>query len=92
MTRARKLCGVTPLVGASVGGLFPSGDVERQGVTRGVGIEERSGGVKGVDIGPLKYHCGAKLVASGGKTMELLGLQAVLGSASGVTGVSERLL
>ena len=28
MTHARKLCGVTPPVGASVGGLIPSGDVE----------------------------------------------------------------
>ena len=54
--------------------------------------EERSGGVKGVDIKPLKYHCGVELVARGGKTMEPLGLQAVLDSASGVTGISERLL
>ena len=38
---------------------------------------ERSGGAKGVDIKPLKYHCGAELVARGGKTMEPLGLQAV---------------
>ena len=53
MTHARKLCGVIPLVGASVGGLIPSGDVERIGVTRGVDIEERSGGVKGVDTEPL---------------------------------------
>ena len=36
MTHARKLCGVTPLVGASVGGLIPSRDVERICVTRGV--------------------------------------------------------
>ena len=55
-------------------------------------IEERSGGVKGVDIEPLKYHCGVKLVARDGKTMEPLGLQAVLESTSGVTGISERLL
>ena len=33
MTHARKMCGVTPLVGASVGGLIPSGDVERICVT-----------------------------------------------------------
>ena len=33
MTHARKLCGVTPLVGAIVGGLIPSGDVERICVT-----------------------------------------------------------
>ena len=93
MTHARKLCGVTLLVGASVGSLIPSGEVEQIGVTRGVDIEERSGGVKGVDIEPLKYHCGAKLVARGGKTtMEPLRLQAVLDSASGVTGISERLL
>ena len=35
MTHARKLCGITLPVGASVGGLIPSGDVERRGVTRG---------------------------------------------------------
>ena len=99
MTQARKLCGVTPLVGASVGGLIPSGDVERIRVTRGVDIEERSGGAKGVDIEPLRCHSGAELVARGGKTLEPLGktleplgLQAVLDSASGVTGFSERLL
>ena len=45
-----------------------------------------------MDIEPLKYHCGVELVARGGKTMEPLGLQAVLDSASGVTGISERLL
>ena len=45
-----------------------------------------------MDIELLKYHCGAELVARGGKTMEPLGLQAVLDSASGVTGISERLL
>ena len=38
MTHARKLCGITPPVGASVGGLIPSGDVERMGMTRGVDI------------------------------------------------------
>ena len=92
MTHARKLCGVTPPMGASVGGLIPSGDVEQICVTRGVDIEERSGGAKGVDIEPLRYHCGAELVARGGKTLEPLGLQAVLDSASGVTGISERLL
>ena len=92
MTHARKLCGVTPPVGASVGGLIPSGDVEQKGVTRGVDIEDRSGGAKRVGIEPLKYHCGAELVARGGKTMEPLGLQAVLDSASGVTDISERLL
>ena len=92
MAHARKLCGVTPPVGGSVGGLIPSGDVDRIGVTRGVDIEERSGGAKGVDIKPLKYRCRAELVARGGKLMEPLGLQAVLGSASGVTGISERLL
>ena len=60
---------------------------------RGMGIEERSGGAKGVGIEPLKYHCGAELVARGGKTMEPLGLQTVLNSAaSGVTCISERLL
>ena len=52
MKHARKLCGVTPPVGASVGGLIPSGDVERIFVTRGVDIEERSGGAKGVGIEP----------------------------------------
>ena len=92
MTHARKLCGVTPPVGANVSGLIPSGDVEQICVTRGVNIEERSGGAKGVDIEPLRYHCGAELVARGGKTLEPLGLQAVLDSASGVTGISERLL
>ena len=92
MTYAQKLCGVTPPMGASIGGLIPSGDVERIGVTRGVDIEERSGGVKGVDIEPLKYQCGAKLVARGGKRMEPLGLQAVLDNASGVTDISECLL
>ena len=92
MTHARKLCGVTPFVGVSVVGLIPSGDVERIGVTRGVDIEERSGGVKGVENEPLKYHCGTERVARGGKTMGPLGLQAVLDSASGVTGISERLL
>ena len=39
MTHARNLCGVTLPVGASEGGLIPSGDVERIGVTRGVDIE-----------------------------------------------------
>ena len=92
MTHARKLCGVTPPVGSSVGGLITSGDVERIGVTRGVDIEERSGGAKGVDIEFLKYHCGAELVAHGGKTMKPHGLQTVLNRASGVTGISERLL
>ena len=82
MTHARKLCGVTPPVGANVGGLIPSGDVEQICVTRGVNIEERSGGAKGVDIEPLRYHCGAELVARRGKTLEPLGLQAVLESAS----------
>ena len=48
-------------------------------------------GAKGVDIEPLKNPCGAELVACG-KTMESLGLQAVLDSASGVTGISERLV
>ena len=92
MTHARKLCGITPRVGASVGGLIPSGDVEQIRVTRGVDIEERSGGAKGVDIEPLRYHCGAELAARGGKTLEPLRMQAVLDSASGVTGISERLL
>ena len=92
MTHARKLCGLTPPVGANLGGLIPSGDVEQICVTRGVNIEERSGGAKGVDIEPLRYHCGAELVARGGKALEPLGLQAVLDSASGVTGISERLL
>ena len=78
-----------PPVGASVGDLIPSGDVERIGVTRGVDMEERSGGAKGVNIEPLKYHCAAELVARGGKTMEPLGLKAVVDSASGVTGISE---
>ena len=81
-----------PARGASVGGLVPSGDVKRICVARGVDIEERSGGAKGVDIEPLRYHCVATLVARGGKTLEALGLQAVLHSASGVTGISERLL
>ena len=92
MTHAQNLCGVTPPVGASVGILIPSGDVERIVVTRGADIEDYSGGVKGVDIEPLKYHCGAELVTRGGKTMESLGLQAVMDSASGVTDISERLL
>ena len=92
MTHARKLCGVTPPVGTNVGGLIPSGDVEKICVTRGVDIEGRSGGAKGVDIEPLRYHCGAELVARGGKTLEPLGMQAILDSASGVTGISERLL
>ena len=91
MTRARELCGVTPRVGASVGGLNTLGDVERICVTRGVDIEERSGGAKTMDIEPLKYHCGAELVARGGKAMEPLELHAVLDSASAVTDVSERL-
>ena len=79
-------------MGASVGGLIPSGDVEQIYVTRGVDIEKRSGGTKGVNIEPLRYHSGAELVTRGGKTLEPLGLQAVLDSASGVTGISERLL
>ena len=41
---------------------------------------------------PLKYHCRAELVDHGGKTMEPLGLQEVLDSASDVTGDSERML
>ena len=45
-----------------------------------------------MDIEPLKYHCGAELVTRGGKKMEPLGLQAVLDSASGVIGISERVL
>ena len=81
-----------PPVGTNVGGLIPSGDVEQICVTRGEDIEERSGGAKGVDIEPLRYHCGAELVARGGKTLEPLGMQAGLDSASGVTGISERLL
>ena len=92
MTHARKLCGVTPPVGVSVGGLIPSGDVERIDVTRGVNIEERTGGVKRVDIVSRKYHCRAELVARAGKPMEPLGLQAALDSASGVTDISKRLL
>ena len=92
MTHARKLCSVTPCVGASVGGLIPSGDVERICVTRGVDIEEGSGGAKGVEIEALRYYCGAELVVRGGKTLEPLGLQVVLDSASGVMGISERLL
>ena len=92
MTHARKLYGVSPPVGASVGSLIPSGDVERIGETRGMRIKERNGGAKGVDIEPLKYHFGAEVVARGGKTTKPLGLQAVLDSASGVTGISERLL
>ena len=91
-THTRKLCSVTPTVGASVGGLIPSGDAERICGTRGVDIEGRSGRAKGVDIEPLKYHCGAEMVARGGKVLEPLGLQAVLDSASGVTGISKRLL
>ena len=54
MTHARKLCGVSSPVGASVGALVPSGDVKRICVTRGVDIEERSGGAKGVDTEPLR--------------------------------------
>ena len=92
MTHARKLCSVTPPAGASADGLIPSGEVERICVTRGVDIEERSGGVKGVGIEPLKYHGGAELMARGGKTMEPFGLQAVLDRASGVMVISERLL
>ena len=92
MMHAQKLCDVTPPVGASVGGLIPSGDVERICLTRGVDIEEHRDGAKGVGIEPLKYHCGAELVARGSKTMKPLVLQAVLDSASGVTGISERLL
>ena len=61
-------------------------------MTWGVDIEERSGGVKKVNIEPLKYHCGAELLARGGQTMESLGLRALLDSASGVTGILERLL
>ena len=45
-----------------------------------------------MDIEPLSYHCGAELVARGGKTLGPLGLQAVLDNASGVTSISERLL
>ena len=37
--RSIKMCGVTPPVGASVGGLVLSGDVERIGMARGVDIE-----------------------------------------------------
>ena len=92
ITKARILCSVTPPVGASVGGLTPSGDIERIGVVQGVNIEGISGGVKGVDIEPLKCRCGSELVARDGNTMEPLGLQEVLHSASGVTGISERLL
>ena len=92
MTHARKLCGVTPPVGASVGGLIPSGDVERICVTRGVDIEERSRGAKGVAIEPLRYRCGAELVGRGGKALEPLGMHEVRDNASGDTGISERLL
>ena len=76
-------------MGASVGGLILSGDVKQVGVAQAVDIEERSGGAKKVDIEP---HCGTELVARGGKTMEPLGLQAVLDSAFGVVGIPERLL
>ena len=58
MTHDRKLCGVNPPVKASVCGLIPSRGVNRIGVTRGVDIEQRTGGAKGVHIQPLKYHCG----------------------------------
>ena len=92
MTHSRKLCGVTPPMVAKVAGLIPSGNVERIGITRGVDIEERSGGAKGVGIKPLNYHCGAELVARGGKKLKPLELQAVLGSASVVTCISKRLL
>ena len=85
MTHARKLC-----ARGSERRRFDS--VRGHGVTRGVDIEERSGGEKRVDIKPLKYHCRAKLMARGGKTMEPLRLQAVPDSASGVTSISERLL
>ena len=82
-----------PARGSERRGFDSVGDVERIGVTRGVDIEERSVGAKAVDIGPLKYHCEAELVALGGKTtMEPLGLQAVLDSAFSVTCISERLL
>ena len=91
-THAQKLCGTTSSVGARVGGLNPSGDVERIGATREMDIEERIGGAKGVDIKPLKHHCGAEQVACGGRTMEPVGFQAVLDSISGDTGISERLL
>ena len=73
MTHAQTLCGVTPPVGASSRRLILSGDVQRIGVTRSVDIEEPSGGAKGVDIETLKYHCGAELVARGGKTSSRLG-------------------
>ena len=46
MTHAQSLCGVTSPVGASVGGLIPSEDVERIQATRGVDTKERSGGAK----------------------------------------------
>ena len=42
-------------------------------------------------IEPLKYHCGAELVVHG-KTMEPLGFEAFLDSASSVTSIAEHLL
>ena len=92
MTYTGILCGVAPPMGASLGGLNTFGDVGRIGVARGVDIEKRSCETKGVDIEPLKYRCGAELVARGGKPMEPLGLQAVLDSATGVTGILDYLL
>lgn len=52
----------------------------------------RKGKARDVLIEYLKYHCGTGLVAPGGQTLEPLGLQAVLDSVSGVTGILERLL
>ena len=62
------------------------------GVTQGVNIEERSGGARGDNIKPLKYYCGAELMARGSDTTESLGLQPVLDSVSRLTGISESLL
>lgn len=61
-------------------------------VARCMDAEEHIGAVKGVRIEHLKYHCGAELVAPGGHIIELLGLQAVLDGASGITSISECLL
>lgn len=80
-THTRKLVSVTQPVDMSVDGLVPPRSlVERKSVVRGVYIES------------IKYHGVTEQVTPRSQTIEPPGLQAVLDSAVGVTGISKRLM
>lgn len=61
VTHARKLGGLNRPVDASMEGLVPSRNVDK---------EEQSSAAVGVYIAPLEYHCVSKLVATGGQRVE----------------------